>query len=166
MLKFSSLAFMAITLALFLRVSVVNSVNVPNQPYRPFSSNPPKKESYAERGKIWKEEGELVSRLLLLAKAGKFETLLQSLKVAPSSTSSSVFSKVIQPCWGIPLNQEIELKDEVFDIMWRRDLKPTIHSITPMLLLYGKSRDIQDKAKSYEMFEMMIAKGIKRDKEW
>jgi hypothetical protein len=55
------------------------------------------------------------------------------------------------PSWGIPLYQEIELKDKVFDIMWGRRVRPNQYAITPMMILYGKSSDIRDKDKAYEL---------------
>jgi hypothetical protein len=92
MFKLNSLSFMAFTINLLLRAGGVNSVPVTNEPNRLYSSASPREGSYDERKKTkWMDEGELVSRLLLLIETLEFNELFERLN---DVKSHSIFEKM------------------------------------------------------------------------
>lgn len=96
-----------------------------------------------------------IYRLMILVEERKFDDLFGSLKVL--SLTPDVFARVMQAEFGISLEKEIEMKENIFKIMWDRSIKPTASSISPLIKLYGKAGD---RNKADGMLAIMIENGI------
>jgi pentatricopeptide repeat protein len=111
--------------------------------------------------RIWltKEESAILYKLLRHIQARKFDDLFGSLNDS-ASLNPQILAKLIQTSWKIHLKEEIELKEKIMDIMWKRGVNPTSSTITPMISLYGK---VGDTTKSVALLKMMKEKGIPRN---
>jgi pentatricopeptide repeat protein len=122
---------------------------------REFSSSPHIPEP---RHWLTYENKAILDSLLVLVKERKFDDLFGSLNETPSLTLF-MFSKVIQTRFEVSIRKEIDLKEKVMQIMWKRGVIPDAYSITPLIFLYGKS-GVAYKADA--LLEMMKEKGIER----
>jgi pentatricopeptide repeat protein len=175
MLKFLSIADIArpINVArkfpLFAMIRVNAVVTLRNRSYSSSTPKPRINSNQLNSGNVkkkvpdertWQTEGEtaILDKLLRLIDARKFDDLFGSLNDS-TSLNTWIFAKIIQTSWKIHLKEEIELKEKIMDIMWKRGVKPTSSTITPMISFYGK---VGDTSKADALLEMMKDKGIPR----
>jgi pentatricopeptide repeat protein len=155
-------AVRCIPLLLATRISIGVSLRnraYSSKPHRPHTNiNQWSSKKKDPRTWLTKEETAFLNSLLLLVQERKFDDLFGSLNDCTFITPL-MFDKLIQPSWKVLLEKEIELKEKVMIIMWKRRVIPTAYSITPMISLYGRSGDT---SKADALLEMMKDEGIKR----